>query len=125
MYVCMYVCMYVYMCVCVHVCVYIYIYIYIYTHTHTHTHNIKCYVGQKTNLKQYFWIPSCSVRCAVIPSPYRIQRRFQCFVELSDFISTFDNASPAVPRVLYPFTSKNMSPATFFRRYRFLSVPVN
>ena len=82
-------------------------------------------MSENTNLKQYSWIPSCSVRCAVIPSLYCIQRRFECFEELNDFICTFDNSSPAVPRVICPFTSRNMAPATFFGRYRFYSAPVN
>jgi len=84
------------------------LYICIYTQ-----HKMLC-KSENTNLKQNSWMPSCSVRCAAIPSPYRIQRRYQCFIELSDFICTSYNASPAVPRVLYPFTSRNMAPATFF-----------
>ena len=79
----MYIYIYIYICVCVCVCVCI-------------QHKMLC-KSENTYLKQHSWIPSCSVRCAAIPSPYRIQRRFQCFVELSDFICNFDNASPAVP----------------------------
>jgi len=92
---------YTYICIC----------IYIYIHTHTHTQNIRCYVDQKTqNLQQYSWIPSRSVRWGVHPITYRIQRRFHCFVELSEFICTLDNAARLCPEFSgpsYPETSSS------------------